>query len=88
MVFFVYAIQSQSSKKIYIGQTDNLVKRLSRHNRELPTKTKSYTYKNTGPWKVVYSEQFLTRDEALKREKELKSYKGREFIKNGVLAQR
>ncbi len=32
------------------------------------------------PWKVVYTEEYPTRAEAMKRERQLKSQKGREFI--------
>ena len=32
------------------------------------------------PWEVVYSQEFTTKAEAMKREKELKSAKGRAFI--------
>lgn len=80
-MFIVYVIQSQSTGKIYIGQTNNLNKRLKRHNQQLPTKKKSYTTKNKGPWKVIYTEKVQTRKEARKREKQLKTSKGRRFIK-------
>ncbi len=65
-----------------MGQTSNLDLRLKRHNGELRGKINSFTHKNLGPWMVVYKEEFSTRKEAIKREKELKSFKGREFIKN------
>jgi putative endonuclease len=81
MGYFVYVVRSLTSGKIYIGQTNNIEERLLRHNRVLPSKTRSYTYKNQGPWELVYNEELKTRNEALKREKELKSFKGREFIK-------
>ena len=77
----VYVIKSDSSGKIYIGRTDNFEVRLSRHNKTLPVKTKSYTYKNNGPWKSVLREEYMTRQEALAREKELKSHKGRDWLK-------
>ncbi|GAF95603.1 unnamed protein product [marine sediment metagenome] len=81
MKFWTYAIKSKSTGKIYIGHTSNFKLRLKRHNKILPIKKKSYTYKNKGPWKLVYKEKFKTRKEAIKREKELKSFKGREFIR-------
>jgi predicted GIY-YIG superfamily endonuclease len=34
-----------------------------------------------GTWRLVYTEQFETRVEALRREKQLKSYRGRVFLK-------
>ena len=36
------------------------------------------------PWKIIYTEEYSTKSEALKREKYLKSGKGREFVWNIV----
>ena len=85
-MFAAYVIKSESSNKIYIGQTEDLVKRLKRHNGILVSRKTNYTKLNKGPWKLVYNEEFNTRKEAMKREKELKSSRGREFIKGVVLA--
>lgn len=82
LMFLVYVIQSESSGKIYIGQTNDLASRIRRHNQELPSKKGSYTKLNKGSWKLIYSENCKTREDAIKREKQLKSAKGREFIKN------
>jgi putative endonuclease len=81
-MFWAYAIYNKGRNKIYIGQTENLHQRLRRHNGLLKNKRKSFTSKNSGLWEIVHTESFLTRSEAMHREKELKSYKGREFIKN------
>lgn len=83
-MFTVYVIKSTSTGKIYIGQTKDLDARLKRHNGELKTKLGSYTKLNKGPWLVIHKEEFPTRAEAVKREKELKSYKGREFIRSVI----
>jgi len=80
MPFYTYAIHNESGK-IYIGQTVNLVIRLKRHNKELPTKKHSFTFRNQGQWVIFYQEQFDTRLDAVRREKELKSCQGREFLK-------
>jgi len=79
--FFTYAIYNESRGKIYVGHTENLESRLKRHNGLLPTKSRSYTKINNGNWELVYREIFSTRLEAIKREKELKSARGRKFIK-------
>ena len=72
----VYALYSTKFDKIYIGQTDNLERRLFEHNNGLlSTYTKRYK-----PWQIIYTEEYQTRSEAFKREKQLKSQKGREFI--------
>lgn len=80
-MFYVYAIQNIDKNKIYIGHTENLVERLKRHNKLLKNKVKSYTSKNSGNWILIYKENCLIRKEAMEREKELKSYQGRLFIK-------
>ncbi|MCW8823314.1 MAG: hypothetical protein OQK63_04470 [Ignavibacteriaceae bacterium] len=37
------------------------------------------------PWELVYYKEFPTRSLAMKREKELKSHKGRDFIRKEIL---
>jgi putative endonuclease len=76
MPFFVYILQSQRSNTFYTGQTCNLANRVKAHNDGLSPYTKG-----RGLWKLVYFEEYSTRSEAMKREKFLKSGKGRELIK-------
>jgi len=80
MMCYVYVIKSESSNKIYIGQTADIDKRLKQHNDPYNNYSK-YTKQNKGPWKLIYKEEVASRSEALGREKFLKSGKGREFIK-------
>jgi len=80
MVYITYAVQNNKNK-IYIGQTNNLEKRLKRHNKKLSNKKTSFTSINKGNWRVAYQEIFKTRIDAIHREKELKSYQGRKFLK-------
>jgi len=84
IMFTVYAIYNEIRNKIYIGHTSDLAKRMKRHNRRLPSKLKSFTSKNGSIWILIHSERFNTRQEAIKREKQLKSYKGREFIRKSI----
>ena len=81
MKYFVYVLQNIDRDKIYIGYTKNIDNRLKRHNKELPNKRKSYTSKNSGRWVLIYKEELVSLNDAVKREKWLKSGKGREFIK-------
>ncbi len=60
-MFDVYAIFNTIKNKIYIGHTSDLKNRIKRHNGILKNKTKSYTYKHQGGWKLVYKETFNTR---------------------------
>ncbi len=83
-MFFVYAIYNKERNKIYIGQTKDMSSRLARHNKELPSKKSSYTSKQSGVWEIIYTEEFNTRLEALQREKQLKSYRGRIFVRSKI----
>jgi putative endonuclease len=80
-MYYTYVIKNEKDK-IYIGQTNNLAKRIKRHNRVLPNKKNSFTSKNKGQWEYLHIEKFKIRKEAIFREKQLKSYQGRLSIKN------
>ncbi|WP_297703080.1 GIY-YIG nuclease family protein [uncultured Eudoraea sp.] len=75
-MFFVYMIESAVDNSFYIGQTKDLIKRVQYHNEGLS----KYTSKKI-PWKLVYTEEFNTRTEAIKRERFLKNQKNRTFYK-------
>jgi putative endonuclease len=83
-MYWTYVLYNQLRNKIYIGQSQNLNIRLKRHNGELPNKISSYTHINNGKWEILYKEIYNTRLEAVTREKQLKTQKGREFIWNIV----
>ncbi|OGI66161.1 hypothetical protein A3A95_00395 [Candidatus Nomurabacteria bacterium RIFCSPLOWO2_01_FULL_39_18] len=81
-MFTVYAIYSQTSDKIYIGQTIDIDSRLKQHNSNGGDHLGKFTLQNRGPWALIHKEAFPTRTEAIKRERQLKSFRGREFVKN------
>lgn len=83
-MYYVYILHNEESDKIYIGQTDNLERRLKQHNDSEFDK-RSFTKLNKGKWKLVHKEVFLTRREAMRREKQLKSSRGRDFIRKIIL---
>ena len=76
-MYYTYVLYSKKFNKIYIGYTSNLEGRLLSHN-ELATKGYTIKYR---PWVLAYSEKFNTKPEAMKREKQLKSSRGRAFVK-------
>jgi len=78
-MFVTYIIYSNQFRRYYIGSTGNLVKRLKKHNTGKVKSTKGYT-----PWVLVYSENFPARLEAVKRERQIKLYKGGEAFKRLV----
>jgi len=75
-LYFVYVIESELNKRRYVGFTNDLKRRLNEHNIGKMKSTKAYK-----PWKIIYHEEALTRIEARKREKYLKSAAGRRKIK-------
>ncbi|MBU1326969.1 GIY-YIG nuclease family protein [Patescibacteria group bacterium] len=67
----VYILKSIGGK-YYIGSTCDVDKRICKHNNGSVRSTKAYR-----PWRLVYTEQYGTKIETLKREKEIKSWKKR-----------
>lgn len=80
-MYTVYAIYNEGAGKLYIGQTKDLVERLRLHDNHT---FKGYTSRFPGEWKLIYKESTSTRSEALIREKQLKSYRGREYVKSHI----
>ncbi|HEY9170567.1 MAG TPA: GIY-YIG nuclease family protein [Lutibacter sp.] len=80
--FVTFVLYSKNYNKIYIGFTSNLISRFLSHNQFGNGFTAKYR-----PWEVIYMEVFFTKKESMLREKELKSFRGREFIRNIVLKQ-
>lgn len=78
-MFFVYILKSENNHKYYTGQTDDIDRRLREHNSGKGNYSSRYA-----PWKLVYSEQYGTRELALRRERYLKSAAGRKWIKKNV----
>ncbi|MGC4036937.1 MAG: GIY-YIG nuclease family protein [Chitinophagaceae bacterium] len=76
MNFTVYALYSEKHKKHYYGYTSDINNRLLSHNEQGSDWTSKYR-----PWKIIYTKEFATKQEAMAHEKRLKSGNGREFIK-------
>ncbi|QCK13296.1 GIY-YIG nuclease family protein [Mangrovivirga cuniculi] len=76
-MFTVYVLYSEQYDKLYIGYTSDLEDRILSHNQKA---TKGYTVRYR-PWKVIHTEEFDDKGLALKREKQLKSSRGRNFIR-------
>jgi putative endonuclease len=83
-MYFVYILKSISTGETYIGQTSDIGKRLIQHNSEKYRGT-LHTKRRKGPWELIHKEEYETRSEAMRREKELKTGKGRDWIKNNIL---
>ncbi len=72
---YTYILYSASRDRYYIGSSADVADRLAIHN----SNHKGFTGK-TGDWKVVYTEAFNLKNEALIREKKIKSWKSRRMI--------
>ncbi|TXE07631.1 GIY-YIG nuclease family protein [Algoriphagus aquimarinus] len=79
--FVVYILYSKSFGKTYTGMTSALITRFHFHNFK---STKGFTLKYR-PWIVIHVEFFNSKTEALIREKELKSGKGRDWLRLNIL---
>ena len=66
-MYFIYLLQSLKNRNLYIGCTSNLKKRLQIHNGG-----KSYHTKKYAPWRLVYFEGYISKQDAYGREKSLK----------------
>jgi len=62
--------------KFYIGSSSNVKKRLEFHNSGLQRSTR-----NRVPFVLVFQEEFPDKKQALKREKQIKAFKGGEAFK-------
>jgi putative endonuclease len=77
MSYFVYILRSSKDGKYYIGSTADVVARLNFHNSGLQRSTKSRI-----PFVLIYQEKLPDKAAALKREKQIKKYKGGEAFKS------
>jgi putative endonuclease len=82
-MFYVYVLKNKQAGKRYIGQTNDLNRRIAEHNGK-GTNPKCYTRKFPGLWQLIYSEEYPTRSEAMKREKWLKSGIGRQWLNDNI----
>ena len=75
MIFTVYVLFSQQFNKHYTGYTSDIQMRLLSHNEFGKDWTSKYR-----PWILIYTREFLSKEQALQYEKWLKSGAGRDFI--------
>ena len=73
-MYWVYILESEKDNSFYIGQTNCIEKRIVEHNQGLS----KYTSRKM-PWKIVYTEEYNSREEAMQREQFLKKQRNRNF---------
>lgn len=77
MFYYIYILQFKNKKELYKGYTKNLKLRLEKHKQGRVESTR-----NKGAFKLIYFEGCLNQQDATHREKYLKTYLGRMFLKN------
>ncbi|MBI4363404.1 MAG: GIY-YIG nuclease family protein [Candidatus Doudnabacteria bacterium] len=78
-MYSAYILQSQKLGRYYIGSCKDVDIRIKKHNAGAVRATKAGI-----PWGLRHREEFLTRSEAVRREKQIKSYKGGEAFRKLV----
>jgi putative endonuclease len=76
MFYYTYILKSAKNSNLYIGYTNNLVKRVKEHNQGLNISTKPYL-----SWKLIYCEACLNAEDARRRESYFKKTQGRRLLK-------
>jgi len=79
MKYYVYILKSQKYERFYIGSTSDIGKRIEFHNSSRARYTKRYQ-----PWVLKHIEEYGSRGEAVRREKELKKTKNVKRILEGI----
>jgi putative endonuclease len=79
----LYILESQTTRKFYIGSAIDAEVRLGEHQRGQTRSTRG-----RGPWIRVYEEHFATIAEARSRERQLKRWKSHRSIKELIDSQR
>lgn len=77
MYYYVYVLKSSKDGQFYTGYTKDLKLRFERHKAGLVTSTK-----NRLPLELIYFEGCRNQQDATHREKYLKTFYGKMFIKN------
>lgn len=76
MFHYVYTLQSSKDGDLYVGLTADLRRRLGEHNAG-----KNFSTRRLRPWKLIFYEAYTDKDDALRREKYLKSSQGARLLK-------
>ncbi|MDR9449549.1 MAG: GIY-YIG nuclease family protein [Psychroflexus sp.] len=73
--YYTYILLSEKDGKKYTGYTSNLPLRFEAHQSG-----KVQSTKNRRPFKLIYFEACLSQEDAIRREKHLKTYYGKMYL--------
>lgn len=71
MNYYVYFLTNKSNRVLYVGVTNNIIRRIYEHKNHLDGNSFTAKYKTT---KLVYYEQTGDVKSAIEREKQIKSW--------------
>lgn len=74
-MYFTYVLKSLKDGKNYIGYTNDVNLRLTKHNNGEVRSTAPRR-----PLKLIYYEACVNKEDAMRRERYLKTYQGRQFL--------
>ena len=74
-MFYVYVLKSEKTGRRYVGSCEALDERLRRHNAGAVNATKHGV-----PWRLLHTEGFSTRVEAITKERYYKTGRGRDEL--------
>jgi len=77
IMFYIYVLISKKDNKFCVGYTDDLKRRIEQHNNGYVESTK-----HRRPLKLIYYEVCINQQDALHREKYLKTSFGKRYIRN------
>ena len=77
LVYYTYVLLSQKDGRFYTGSTSDLRKRIEEHNSG---RVSSTTYRR--PFRLLYYEACLNKNDALRRERYLKTGAGKRYLRN------
>lgn len=78
-MYYVYILMSELDQNFYVGYSHDLKSRLLQHEKGLVPSTKKRR-----PLKLVYYEASLNQQDAIHREKYLKTSWGKRYIKTRI----
>ena len=76
-MYYIYVLLSKYDKKFYTGATSNLKRRVQEHNNGLIPSTSKRR-----PLKLIYYEACISKKDAFRREKYLKTGMGKRYLRN------
>jgi putative endonuclease len=76
LMYYTYVLQSTTDEGLYTGFTQDLKQRFEQHNKGQVESTR-----DRGPFTLIYYEACLNQKDALKRERYLKTYHGKQYLK-------